>query len=45
MKNYDERTINGAWLAPVGGSRKGRLFGLEEFLPYKSLQLRLPQAA
>lgn len=44
MKNYDE-IINCAWVAPVGCGREGSLFGLEEFLPYKSLQLRPPQAA
>lgn len=45
MQNYDELTINGAWVAPVGCCREGSLFGLEEFLPYKSLQLRPPQVA
>lgn len=44
MKNYDE-IINGAWVAPVGCCREGSLFGLEEFLEHKSLQLRARKAA
>ena len=44
MKNYDE-IINGARVSPVGCGLEARLFGLEEFVEYVSLQMRPPQAA
>ncbi len=45
MKKYDELYISGAWLAPMGRIREACLFGIEEFLEVKSLQLRMPGGA
>lgn len=42
MKNHHRLYINGAWATAVGPKS---LDGLEDFLEYKSLQLRKPRAA